>query len=886
MPSTLEKWYNLIHSQIDPGLNLPKNNWKPTQIDPTRSLISYMSDLLTTKEWKSKTQQVATSKKMIERLDTLPFAAVNERIEALGKLGDILRDSLNHDFNVLRGSAENSDISRCLQLVDQSIFELKGIDVWVEPDMKHIGTVIGTDNTLFSTPNLMANSLAKHTVAITIDTGNKVRAAFLDFTNREGGLRDMMDKFYKKASNVIQIKGIGYNYGAFEKLIEDNGDKPLMRFKDINDPKSNLTDYQKQLITSMLNTINEVRINKMQKYGKSDEYIADFLNSPDARNIPLLKASLLASFKGRNFNQFVDGLYRDILNPNNIFKEDADSKGKMKTQNRMFNGFDLYDLDFEERNRKIDEAPKGEFETDLELVFTTYMMAHYKEQEINKQLPIINALKDAGMFNTVLGYQDMTNVTKFQTDYIATTLFGNSILEGESPEFAKVASTIRHIGSNGMMLGAWTAGFTEMVTGFFGNAVNLMATKYTDHTFGLQDYIKAYGIIGGTMNQNKLNYTSPGFCDAINEIYGLSHMGINEMSHAVQQGVGGGIHFNSRIGRWFTTFPGWANRLLMFNAQAIKDGVITLDKVGGISKDSAYQMIDDRLVYNEKLDKRFNLYTNNKAMPDSRQTEEYKKQKSLYIAMKQELEDEPGGIKSNGELARPYTSKQGTSLKALADDVHGNYDAVNKSLFDKTAFGQIFTQFKGWLTVKKNRWFTQTDTDNQIRGRYEQILGEDGKPLLDEHGTPIMQWKGKYMEGIAQTMMAMYHELDANKFNIVKSWDNMNATQKGNFMYLLGDTLTLGVLALIVSMFSEPHMEKNNPVGYQAINALKNSSRDFFIGSTLTAFSGVNNPLSSVAWSQKVLEDSWGVMTGSKDANSLLRNVAIYRNLNNLVSTH
>jgi hypothetical protein len=879
--STLEKWYNLIKKQINPELGLPNDDWKPQQIDPTRAFISYISDLLTTKEWKNKTTNIGETKKLVEKLDTLPFAAINERSEALGRLADMLRKSLNNDLSVIRGSTENNDIAKCLKLADEAIIQLGGIDTWIEPDMKHLGTILGA-NTTTQSPNLMRHNLAAATVQVTNMTMNNARSAFLDFLNRDGGLRDTVDKLYKKASNVMQIKAVGFNYGVWEKMIEPK----TMRFKDTTDVKSNLTDYQKQAINTILTTINQIRVDKMRKYGKSEDSIVNFLSSPEARDIPLMKASMLAAFKGRNLDQFIDGVYRDVLNPNNLFKEDLDSKNKMRTQNTMFNGFNLYDLDFEERNKRIDDAPKGEFETDLELVFSTYMMAHYKEQEINKQLPLINALKDMGMFSTVLGYQDMTNVTKFQNDYAETTLFGASIIAGESPELAKFATTVRHIASNGMMLGAWTAGMTETVTGFFGNIVSLMATKYTDYNFTLQDYIKSYGILGGTMNQNRLSYRSPGFCDAINEIYGLAHMGVNQMVHQTQEGNKGGIHFMSRVGRFFTTLPGYANRLLIFNAQALKDGVITLDKTGHISKDSAYQMINDRLVYNEKLDKRFDLYTNNKAMPELRQTETYKKQKALYIAMKQELVDEPGGMKSDGTLARPYTNRQATSLKTFANDIHGSYDAENKTIFDKTAFGQILMQFKGWLTVKKNRWFTETDNNNQIRGRYEQVLDDTGKPIKDESGDPVMQWKGKYMEGIAQTMLAMYHELETNKFNVVKSWSNMNATQKGNFAYLLGDTLVLGVLAMLVSLFSEPNMSTNNPTGYQAVSALKNSSRDFFIGSTVTAISGTDNPLSSIAWSQKVLQDTWGVFNGSGSANTLLRNVAVYRTANNLLTTH
>jgi len=882
MLGQLETWYNALRKQIDPNLGLPKNDWLPKQLDPTRALITRMSELLTDKRWTSITSNITKTKGILDRLGNLTYADINERRKLLGEMSEMLRGYVGNNTKVL-GAVEYRDIERCLELAGQSLIELERLDIWHERDVAVLGNIIGSNNTLMGTPNLAQHPLQTATVQVVNRAMSDARSAFLEFLNKSGGWRDTLDKFYTKSSTTFQIKAVGYNYPAWEKLIDTDN----MRFKDVNDPKSNLADFQKQTITTILNQINTIRTNKMLESGRNQDYVDNFLLSEESRNIPLLNASLLSSFKGRNLSQFIDGVYRDILNPNNFLKNDTKSKDAMRTQNEMFNGFNISDLDLDTRQQKVDEAKKGDFETDIELVFSTYMMAHHREEQYNKYLPVLNALKDVGMISTVLGYNDTTNVTKWQNDFIQTTLFGASLIAGESETLAAVTNTIRNISSNATMLLNWGAGATEMSTGFFANIVTLMANKYSEFNFGLKDYLQAHAIVGGTMNQNKMTYVSPGFSDALNEIYGLAHMDVSQMVHQTQQGVGGGIHFISRIGRWFTTFPGWYNRMLIFNSQAIKDGTITLDSTGQISKDSAHQMINDRLVYNEKLDKRFSLYTNNKAMPDSRKTEEYKKQEALYKVIRQELESEPGGIKEgDGTLARAYTSRQATAMRTFANDIHGNYDAVDRSTFDKTAFGRIFLQFKGWLTVKKNRWFTETDTNNQTRGHFQEVLDDEGKVKIGEDGLPIMEWKGKYMEGIAQTIFAMYHELETNKFNVVKSWNNMNATQKANFAYLLGDTLVLGVIMSIIAAFSEPNMAKDNPLGYRAVSALRNSSRDFFICSTVTAVSGPDNPLSSIAWSQKVLTDTWKVASGSKSPDAILKNLSIYRTINGLSTIH
>lgn len=868
---TLEKWHKLLSAAV-PQFAIPDSTWEPQQIDKARSAVDYISGLLEDKSWKSQVTGIDRLKGYVKQYNDLSYDAVDEKIDALHNLSITLQKAIGYDFKAISQSSENNDIGIAIKLASEAILQLKKIPMTIEEDLKQWGYILN-ENANTTSPKSFKNLAQANLVSITTDAMNNVRNSFLKYVNEDGGLRDIHDKLYSQMSSVVHVKALGYNLDIFDKLLEHDADKPTMRFKDPDDLKNRLSQPQKDYIKAFLNTVNVVRLTKMIKNGKSDQDIADFLASPDARNIPLLKASALTAFKGKNFKQFTDDFFRELMNPGNIFSDDTQSLKRITNQSKMFNGFDLYDQNIAKRAERIDNAPEGEFETDLELVLATYMMAHHKEIEVNKKLPLVNAIQTSVMLNEIFNFNPTPNLVKLQKDYVATTLFGKTMLAGESEKVAKLTKGIQEATSAAMMWFNPLTGATEMISGLFGNVVRLMANKYNEHTFGIKEYLKAHAIVAGTLNENKSSIKHVGFCDAINEIYGLSEMDVQRAAHEVQTGSAGLAHFRSKYAYWFNTFPGYFNRLVLFTAQAIKDGVIDVDTIGHLTKNSAYQMIDSRLVYNEKLDKRFSLYTNNKQMPDSRQTKDYKEQKALYLAVTQDLINEADGMKSDGTMARAYNNKQRNSLKEFADEVHGSYDKENKTNFQKMAFGRIFMQFKGWISAKKNRWFTETNI-NETRGSYET--------QYDADGNPVSVWKGKVTEGITQSILAMYHEIQANKFNIAKSWDNMNATQRENFMFLLGDTLVFGLLALIVEMFTGPGMKKDNPLGYEGLHALSNSSKDFFIGSTIGSVSGSKNPLALASWSTKVLNDSWGVMTGSKTPSNLLDNVAIYRNINRL----
>ena len=182
----------------------------------------------------------------------------------------------------------------------------------------------------------------------------------------------------------------------------------------------------------------------------------------------------------------------------------------------------------------------------------------------------------------------------------------------------------------------------------------------------------------------------------------------------------------------------------MFIAQMLHDGVwdaYTLEK----DKDGV-----QRLVYDMKKDKRFNLlvqYKGDVSKVPTHLKEKYKQQLGLYEAMREDMNKERTYDDQIPEVTKDkvvyftkaYTNLQRDSFKSFADMSFGYYDKETKAWFFKTAVGGIFKMFMAYLSAKKMSYF-QVRSDQTARGSYEQLTDATGNKLwsvvdTDENGS-------------------------------------------------------------------------------------------------------------------------------------------------------
>lgn len=852
----LQKQWGLLMQHIPATLDIKAKDWQINGIDFTEAFVQDIEAMFNKPTFNP--SNVMMIKRALDNLENATTKA--EKIVNLDKIANKLLEGINYTPST--GVYRQPDTSRLVYLASQAIMQLEELPTIREHDMKNYANLL-KENINTSNPTSMQNQAMQNVVALTGKALNNTTHRFNQYKDR---VRNITAELYKAKGTVGGVKIIGYNLNVFENLLEkDPSGKLTMRLKNPNSP--DLHPAESKYIREYISLLGEVRAEKLGMVGSYEQLGAEY-----ARNIPLMRAGELTAFAGHDYKTWFKNYFRDIVNPNNIYENDKASWELLKSQSKMFNFFDRHELDLNARDEYLSTHGTTEFETDLEAVMDMYFMIHSKENEMNKIMPAINAQKMLTMFSEHYMFEDNATTAKAINDYVATVLFDKNLIAEESKGLAITAQVVKNLVSSLTMGVNIASGATHIALGAMNNITRLSGNKYDPTSFQAKDLVKATAIVYGDANTNKTSFEYVGFCDNINEMYRISDMNLKELVHKVQTTSSGIAKFGSHWAFWMQSFPIYTNRMSMFVAQMIHDGIIKMDGAS-ISKDSALQLIKGQLVYNERLDDRYKEYLAKPDVANHLQSTSWKEARASYLKAKEVMALEPGGLKADGTLARPYDNKTRDSLKTAADDVHGNYDKDTRTRLEQLAFGKMFLQFKTYLSSKKNRWYMETHPDER-RGQW----------VTEWHdGEPIKLWQGKVTEGIYQTFCALTNEIKVNGGDIIKGWDAMHATQKQNVALMLGDILQFGIYSLALGMLgvSVANARKDeNPLAEEPIRGIHNAINDLWIGTSVAALAGDKNPMAVLSWGNGVLDNSWGVLTGKPNAGrDLLNHAAAFRML-------
>jgi hypothetical protein len=850
--SALESQWAHLMKHVPSTLDIRAKDWTIKGIDFVDAFVQDITNMF------DRTGFNPSNSRMIKHaLDNLENATTKEeKIANLDKIANKLLDGIG--YNPGTGVFRKPDASRLIYLAAQAVMQLEELPTIREHDMKNYANLL-KENINTSNPTSMQNQAMQNVVALTRKGLANTTHAFNIYKEKA---RAITSDLYKAHGTLMGVKVIGYNLDVFKNMLEkDSTGKLTMRLKDPN--AKDISPAESKYIKEYMKLLGEVRKAKLGLTGD-----ADTLTPEHARNIPLMRASELTAFVGQNYKEWFKNYFRDIVNPNNIYENDKKSWELLKSQSRMFNFFDNFDINLQKRAERLEHSESTEFETDLEAVMDMYFMIHAKEQEMNKIMPAINAQKMLTMFSEHYMFVDNAITAKAINDYVATVIFDKNLIAEESKGLAIGAQVVKNFVA-GMTMGVNVAsGITHMALGIMNNVTRLSANKFDKASFQEDDLIKASKLIYGDLNTNKMSFEHVGFCDNINEMYRISDMNLKELVHRVQTTSSGVTKFGSHWAFWLQSLPIYTNRMSMFMGQMIHEGIVKVDTLGGISKDSALQLIKGKLVYNDKLDDRYKEYLAKPDLADHLQKASWKEARASYLKAQEVMALEPGGIKENGSLARPYDNKTRDSLKTIADDVHGNYDKDTRTRLEQLAFGKMFLQFKTYLTSKKNRWYMETHPDDQ-RGQWVTEYSDTGEP--------IKMWQGRVTEGIYQTLCALTTEVK-NSGSIIKSWDSLHVAQKQNVALMMGDILQFGLYSMLLGLIGYAAIKKTDPVQAEMLRGLSNANSDLWIGTSISALAGEKNPIAVLSWGNGVLTNSWGVLTGQPNATrDLLNHAAAFR---------
>lgn len=762
---------------------------------------------------------------------------VETKIRALLKVIKGLEDT--YQIKQLSANQLNSetDLSPVYRLYYNSLItlgELRGLKFrqqlkesakWVEGGARNI-LVKGLNGIWIDNPgNLTSQTLNSITELHKIALQNVRR----DVTQNTSKIRNLVQKLKKEKNFGYITSSVKNDIDLYKNLYEVTSDGDF-RFKFVDSPSLSATE--KELLKYALYIINRNRFPTYtdeqlaaREAGNDISYYRVPLcraNRTDQRDAPIKKKAgengELEDYQKSYLNSLVDNLKQ--LNPkvalqdlrDNIYGIFTEDDSDYKDAAKLFDLTTIFDAtepdasgnNLQNRLDAIATRGTGYFEQNLENLLFKHMVAYSTKKRIDEIMPEIKS----GMAYLInLGESQNTNFendVEYYQNYIQNKIKNQPIDEdpilGSGEKSQKVRAVTGKIKSAASLVALgfspiqW---FGQRLDGLWKDIQFIIRKPDGTNAFTLKNMISAYKEV----NKDLFHYSDkPTKCQLINELYGINDMDMNQYADKLRTDKHGLFNLNE-LAYKFTSRPDFYNRMTIIVAQMKAQGVW-----------DALDVVDGRLVYNYKKDKRFEAYAN-----DRKDDPKYDEQRALYLAIAQQFVEEgtsnPDGtlFQIGQDLPAAYTSKEMESMKSLCDLTYGYYTNENKSMIHSTFLGGLWMQMKTYWSGKKNQYLNSGGV--RLLGHWEQLKNDNGEPLYyqtDDDGNilleeppvpqnqvnnqqmliPFTQWKGQWQEGIilsvSNAVRAVYSDEDVD-------WYNPLTWLKGYNKYI--DTLDPGMRA-------------------------------------------------------------------------------------------
>ena len=625
-------------------------------------------------------------------------------------------------------------------------------------------------------------------MASTTERGyQNVRIAVVKFNDElQKALRKLKAK---KGFSSMSKYTIGNQASLFSNMYDNDAKKfGKLQFKNPFDPNSLLSPEEREFLQFAIRKLANDRWNLTDSEGNfQEEMFQQRLNADpdDVLAAPLIRAdfaSIVANSGGilqaikNYFKQFTPQNIKERAYELLDKKDENNNSIKTRAKNgdiyEMINRIDnSYDKELREKLLiKYDKEGKPQyqvnlFETNLEKILLSSNMAKNLQKEMNKIFPIMKSIVMGLAMQGFTQNDQFINDINYAQDYIKNKILGLPLEDLE--QWSTIRTVVTQLGSaaSKLALAFNPIQLYQTIDGIWKD-IMLCIQKPDMNPDGISAFSKEnmtdsfFWIIKDIWHFGD----KPSLGEAINRLYGLNDMDINQFSKQLSTDNAGIFNFWS-LGFRFTTRPDFYNRLTIFGAQMRQLGCW-----------EAHSLTEDgELVYDWKKDKRFSRY----AKGDKSDIYEYNKQKSLYLTMAREFIDE-GAMDVTGKqlfklgtdenptaLPRAFTTKQSESLKALGDKIYGYYAHEKKSMIQSYTLGAMFMQMHTYWSSKKNQYISghgftqqgefrqyseiQTDENgNQVEVKY--WMDENGMPTATNTGVPYLVWKGRPQEGILVTL--------------------------------------------------------------------------------------------------------------------------------------
>lgn len=770
-----------------------------------------------------------------------------------------LQKTLGQKANVEMDNEE----SHLYAYVSAAIAQLKGHlpTLSFNEDIKNLGNILFDVNKQTSSPTKIPNKYISKLFVLQSEAKQRFTQAYRDYKSNQR--QEFLNPLYRKKLSKVAQHTIGNTYPAFDNIYEESDGEKVMSVRSpflehsSNDNRKPLIREEQRFIANFIKVVSDVRIternddNKVYEAAKNaaDKYLSgkeltkaekDAINNPLARQVPLMRSSLFSQMRDGNVENVIKSSVRDMYNVDDMFSTRADEAYIYDEEDdfRTEMTFNLMknDSDLDQREALLKERPTRDFEKNLELIIDSMKHGYERKKAYDDVLSQINALKGTLLLENEHFFKKIDEVQDFMNKYIGEIFFNKRNMKPEELGLAKFTDSAQRIASIGAIGGSVQTGITQMLQGLWANIATIVGND--PDMFGYKEFTKAYMYVlenAGSITNNA------NFMNALNEYYRLNGMDVNAMVHKMSESEYGMMNFKSNFLYFFSSAPDYYNRMAIFIAQAVKDGVLDINMIGKMNTDKSaltYNKATDKLDYDPSRDKRFNILFDSAA---DKSSDEYKRQEALYKFFINENR-KTGLQQSENKLELPYTLTHANSMKDYADTIHGYYSDDTKPFLHNTVLGSMVTQFQSWLFAKRDRYFMKSFV-SEVQQKATVKYTKDGKPYY--------VWEGRPMEGILFSLMFTAQELKESR-NLVKAWKSLPDFRKRN-LYKMGMDVTLfSALASVSSLIDFDELEKEEgftgAVKETMARSFAYSFRDLSIFNNAKQFFSAEMPVVSIAY--------------------------------------
>lgn len=768
-------------------------------------------------------------------------------------------------------------ISCCKLLLNASITldRLSGIIRISEKDLSET-------ERLFARPQNISNSQVRIISKLLQDAihsiSNKLEPQVSDFNL--ACLEYYEAKGYSKARNAI----IGDQSRVFKHLYQQIDDE--LFFKNPYDPASDLDADDRKFLKKALFEINKIRFkdNNFAYKSENDPALKSFIKStPGYLWVPLEKAS--SSTKWSNPGKYFDDFKRRVQgyckNPTLFFKEmyedilseEDEEKINSDIENmQAYNRFRIAEPTISGQPRKgrqrlFETYGKDYFETNLQNLVIDYSYKNLQEEEMNKMLTrakgILLQLKLTGVREN--DTDKFAKTIKHIDNYLKTAVFNRSIMEESSKRIIARLQPLRKAVSTVYIAASPVAAIRDTFGGFLSNVVRSMTKYRTD--IDAKDVMWAYQFV---LRQGVHSAMTIDLLDKLNSKYLISNINIEQQQEGYKTNRGG----ITNAGNWaYATLrkPDFLNRMVLFMGKLKHD-----------NSHRAYSIVDGKLVYNWRMDGRFDLLASN----DKSNMEAYNKQKALYLSQIMKFNEEnPGAnlpVSLDTNLPDGYTQSQIDEIKNLGDTIYGSYNRSTKAMYENLALGSQFGVFSTWMNGiydvylgkrRESSYETQQVQKEDENGN-KLWIDDNGNITTENTGVPYLTDIPLIVQGVWRTLHDTVSELyhgrgwEGIKENIIN-----NPMQMRNLKRIGSDLLVALLLYWLFEEVVNPAYKEHKKKG-DGKDVLTNAAIELLYKGSSSSFEEFKGPLpildyimnntspASVKWGAKVYNDIGGFLFG------------------------